>query len=262
MTNELGRVVGRAAMGPLNLGVLGAAVTMAVALASWPIGALGGAAYAALIASDVASANFRRRALCSRAPAKLPRADVLSFAPVRNAVEAMVQARAEVDEVVRATPDRIRRTIAPTLRSLDELEGHGAALSIRCDGLAKYLSTVKLEDVEREVQLLEQRAGAARDRAARDDYRAAATAAQERLVTLTDIAHGRDRILAHLARIVSTVRGVPAKLVRLRALDEQASDALTGDVGAELDRMNLDLVAFEQTLEAIVTSNLETEVSA
>jgi hypothetical protein len=260
-TNSLGRVVGRAAAGPLNLGVLGVGVTIAVVLASWPIGALGGAAYAALVASDVASASFRRRALATRAPAKLPRADSMSFAPVRTAVEAIAQARADVDEVVRSTPDRIRRTIAPTLRSLDELEGHGAALSTRCEGLAKYLTTVKIEEIEREVEVNEQRAGKARDPAARDDYRAAATAAKERLATLSDIAHGRDRILAHLARIVSTVRGVPAKLVRLRALDEQASDALTGDVRAELDRMNIDLRAFEQTLESIVSSDLTTEVS-
>jgi hypothetical protein len=47
------------------------------------------------------------------------------------------------------------------------------------------------------------------------------------------------------------MKSVPAKLVKLRTLDEQASDALTGDVGAELDRMNTDLRAFEDTLAAI-----------
>jgi hypothetical protein len=40
--------------------------------------------------------------------------------------------------------------------------------------------------------------------------------------------------------------------MRLRTLDDQASDALGGDVGAELDRMNVDLRAFEETLESLV----------
>ena len=48
------------------------------------------------------------------------------------------------------------------------------------------------------------------------------------------------------------IKAMPTKLVRLRALDDQASDALTGDVGAELERMNVDLRAFEDTLESIV----------
>jgi len=66
-----------------------------------------------------------------------------------------------------------------------------------------------------------------------------------------ELAAARERTLAHLARIASTMKSVPAKLVKLRTLDEQASDALTGDVGAELDRMNTDLRAFEDTLAAI-----------
>jgi hypothetical protein len=253
LTYSFARVVGRAATGALNLGVLGLAVLAALALASWPIGALGGAAYAALVAADAANANFRRRVLCARAPAKLPRGDAFSFPPVRAAAEAIALARAEVEAVVRATPERLRRSFAVALHSLDELEGHGAALARRCDELASYLATVRGEDIEREIAALEQRAAAARDRAARDDYAAAAGAARERLATTHDIANGRDRILAHLARIAATMKGVPAKLVRLRALDEQATDALTGDVGAELDRMNIDLKAFEQTLESIVT---------
>ena len=71
-------------------------------------------------------------------------------------------------------------------------------------------------------------------------------------MALTDIAAARDRTLAHLARIESAIKAVPSKLVRLRALDDQASDALTGDVGAELERMNVDLRAFEDTLASIV----------
>ncbi|MEO8702737.1 MAG: hypothetical protein ABI867_22020 [Kofleriaceae bacterium] len=249
----VGKVVGRAATGMLNLGVLGGAVVGAVVLASWPIAALGGVAYAALVASDITNANFRRKVLFGKgAPAQLPKPASLSDPKTRAAVESITAARAEIDAVVKNTPDRIQRTITTTLTSLTELEGHGSMLALRADELSKYLATVTLADIEREAEELVERARDATDPGARNDYKEAADAAKERVKTTRDISAARERTLAHLARIAATMKGVPAKLVRLRALDDQASDALTGDVGAELDRMNIDLRAFEQTLESIV----------
>lgn len=249
----VGKVVGRAAAGPLNLSVLGGAVIGAVALASWPIAAIGGAAYAALVASDVSSPEFRRRVLSGRAQVTaLPRADALADPDVRAAVAAIAAARGEVDQVVRGTPDRVRRVIAGALASIDELCSHGGKLALRADELSRYLATVDLTEIEREAGALAGRARQAADPDARQGYQAAADAARERLAAVRDIATARERALAHLARIGATLKGVPAKLVRLRALDDQASDALTGDVGAELDRMNVDLRAFEETLESIV----------
>jgi len=81
----VGKVLGRAAMGPLNLSVLGAAAVGAIALASWPIGALGGAAYVALVASDLSSAEFIGRALFGRVrPAKLPAPDAIGPSSTRS----------------------------------------------------------------------------------------------------------------------------------------------------------------------------------
>ena len=98
----------------------------------------------------------------------------------------------------------------------------------------------------------EARARGARDVAAKADYEAAATAAHERARAIDDLGNTRDRALAHLAKIAAVIQAVPSKLVRLRALDDEARGTLTGDVGAELERMNVDLRAFEQTLESIV----------
>lgn len=249
----VGKVVGRAAAGPLNLSVLGGAVIGAIALASWPIAAIGGAAYAALVASDVSSPEFRRRVLFGRQPVTaLPRPDTLTDPAVRAAVASIAAARAEVDQVVRGTPERIRRMIGGAIASIDELCGHGAKLALRADELSRYLATVDVAEVDREAGEHAGRARAATDPGASQGYQAAATAARERLAAVRDISAARERSLAHLARIGATLKGVPAKLVRLRALDDQASDALTGDVGAELDRMNIDLRAFEETLESIV----------
>src|SRR6185436_9347019 len=117
---------------------------------------------------------------------------------------------------------------------------------------SRYLATVDVAEIEREARELEARAAKASDAGAREGWKAAAGAAGERLKAVRDITAAFERTLAHLARIAATLAGVPAKLVRLRALDDQASDSLTGDVGAELDRMNVDLRAFEETLESLV----------
>src|SRR5262245_36191941 len=173
MANKgVGKVLVRAARGPLNLSVLGGAVVGAIALASWPIAALGGAAYAALVASDVSSAEFRRRVLFGRtAPAKLPRLDALTDPAVRAAVKSIAAARTEVDAVVRATPERIRRNIGGTLTSLDELEGHGSSLALRADELSRFLASVSLAEIEREAEELADRARDATDPGARNEYK-------------------------------------------------------------------------------------------
>jgi hypothetical protein len=249
----VGKVMGRAAAGPLNLGILGSAVVGAVALASWPIAAIGGLAYAALVASDVSNAEFRRRVLLGRsAPPRLPKPADLTDPETRAAIEAIIAARAEIDAVVKATPERVQRNVRSAISSLDELETHGAALALRTEELARYLATVDVGAVHAEVEGMTKRARAATDPGVRKDYELAAGVAGERKIAIEDIATARARVLANLERIATTFKAVPAKLVRLRALDDQASDALGGDVGAELERMNVDLRTFEETLQSIV----------
>lgn len=246
------KVFGRAAAGPLNLTVLGGAVIGAVALASWPIAALGGAAYAALVAADVSSADFRRRVLFGRVRRPpLPDPKTIDDPEVRAAVERLAIARSGLAEVAKSIPERIHRNVSAALTAIDELEGHGAMLAVRADALSRYLAGIDLAAAQREAEALTARARNTADDDARASYEAAAQAAHERVIALRDITAARERALAHLARIESAIKALPAKLVRLRALDDQASDALTGDVGAELERMNVDLRAFEQTLEAV-----------
>jgi len=247
------KVLSRAALGPVNLSVVGAAVVGAVALASWPIAALGGAAYAALVASDVSSPAFRRRILSGRAPAApMPRPEQCADAEVRAVVEKLVEVRAELTRVVRETPERVRRNVAAALGSLDELERHASVLVARAEDLHRYLTGVKIGEARGEAERLALRASSATDPEARRQYEAAAAAANERVRALDDIGNARDRVRANLYRVVATLQGVPPKLVRLRALDAAAGDALSGDVGAELERMTVDLRAFETTLESLI----------
>ena len=248
----VGKVFGRAVSGPLNLSVLGGAVVGAVALASWPIAALGGAAYLALVAADVSSAEFRRRVLLGRSrPARLPAPGAIRDPEVRAVVERITAARAEVDRAVKAIPERVQRNVAATVQAIRELEGHVAQLTVRADELSRYLAGADPAAANRDAEALAARAAHAEDPTARAHYEAAATTGRERVAALTDIARARERTLAHLAQVEIAIKAIPSKLVRLRALDDQATDALTGDVGAELERMNIDLRAFEDTLEAI-----------
>lgn len=254
-----GEVLGHAAAGPLNLAVLGGAVLAAIVLASWPIAALGGAAYTALVASDVSSAEFRRRVRGGRLarltrwrPARLPDPESLTDPDVRAAAQRIAIARGSLDEVVKIIPARIGRNVTAALAAIDELDRHGAAFALRADELSRYLAGTDAVAALREAESLAARATNTPDPDARASYEAAAHAAHERVTALSDILTARERTLAHLTRIESAIKAVPSKLVRLRALDDQASDALTGEVGAELERMNIDLRAFEQTLESLV----------
>jgi hypothetical protein len=247
---DVGKVVGKSATSPLNLSVIGAAALGAVALSMWPLAALGGAAYAALVVSDVSNPEFRRRAL-GRSGAALPNPKHLKDPELRELVGKLAAARKDIDTTVSETPQRVRRNLTTTLRSLEELQGHAAILILRANDLGIYLDRVDLTQAREEATELNRRADGARDHGTAKEYELAAKAAAERLAALDDIESGRQRIFADLARILATLRGVPPKIVRMRALDDRASDSLTGDFDRELDRMNTDLRAFEQTLEAL-----------
>jgi hypothetical protein len=248
----VGKVVGRSATSALNLSVVGAATLGALALASWPIAALGGVAYAALVVTDVANPEFRRRVLRRGGQMTLPKPKDLEDAELRAIVTQIVAAREDIAATLEETPERVRRNLTSTVNSLEELQSHAAALVGRARDLGTYLDGVDLAQARQEAVELGKRAAASQDPGASRDYQLAATAAGERVSALVDIEVGRQRIFANLARIVATLRSVPPKIVRMRALDDQASDALTGDVDGELHRMNTDLRAFEQTLESLV----------
>ncbi|MEZ4362871.1 MAG: hypothetical protein R3B48_21955 [Kofleriaceae bacterium] len=251
----VGKVVSRSATSAINLSVAGAAAVGALALMSWPIAALGGAAYAALVVSDLSNPDFRRRALRASGQVGMPKVKDLQDPQLVEVVEQLGAARGDIDATLADTPARVRRNLTTTIHALDELYGHAAVLVCRARDLGTYLERTDAEDARREAKSLRARAAAAEakdDAASSREYQLAAAAAVERLTALDDLAKSKDRIFANLARIRATLRSVPPKIVRMRALDDQASDALTGDFDQELGRMNTDLRAFEQTLESLV----------
>jgi hypothetical protein len=244
----LGRAVARAAAGPINLAVIGIGIAGAAVLGSWPILALGGAAYAALVASDLVSPEFRRRLVAGR-PVTLSPPDRIADAATRDAAEAVRAALARVRATIEGTPERVRRHIQISVDALVELEGHAGALVERAEALAAYLASTDAGALRTQAESLADKARRTSDAQTRQQYEEAGAALDGQLRAIADIALSKERVLANLSRIAAMLSAIPAQLVRMRALDDQATDSLSGNVTAELDRMNIELKAFEQTLE-------------
>jgi hypothetical protein len=252
----LGKVVARATTSPINLGVAGAGVIAAAALGSWPILALGGAAYAALVAFDSANPAFWKKTFSGggggeRARPKLPAPDKLKDAPTRAAVVRLRTARAEVATALDETPKDVRSNLAAVEVSLDELEEHAARLVLRAEELARFLVRVNVTVVREDVAQLAVQIDRTRDGETRQQLERARAARNDELRTLEELETAKARLDANLQRIVAVVAGLPSKVVHMRTLDAQAMDDVSGDMNAELEHLSGELRTFEETLKTV-----------
>jgi hypothetical protein len=183
--------------------------------------------------------------------AKLPPPAKVRDPALRRAVEGLLAARTELAKVLGETPDDIKANLAGAIGQLAELERHAALLVGRGDGLARYLATVDAAGARRELADVEAHIASARDSAARAQYQTARAARIEQLQALADVDAAMDRIRAQLSTIVATVEGLAPKIVRMRALDAQAMDELSGSVTDELAHMNNEVRVFEETLKSL-----------
>jgi hypothetical protein len=247
------KVVAKAASTWTSLGVAGSALVAAAALGSWPILAIGGVAYAALVGWDLANPDFWKRALGQGAPeaAKLPDPAHIADAELATAVRKVLQARGELGRVLGETPADIQANLAGAIVQIAELERHVGLLVARGVDLGKYLATVDAQALKAEVVALDAKVKAARDPEARAQYEAARRTRQEQVRTILDIDAAKDRVQAQLATIVATLEALPAQIVRMRALDAQAMDELSGSVKDELAHMNGEVRVFEETLRSL-----------
>jgi hypothetical protein len=250
---RFGRVLVKATTGPVNLIVVGSAALGALALHSWPLLALGGVAYGALVAWDAASPKTWKKSTDALPPIEqLPQPDKVADPATRAAVAGILAARRELARVLRDTPVEVTGHLSVALASAAELEARAARLVTRAEELAAYLRSTDAEAVRRQLAELEAQASRTGDEEARTHYRSAQAARRDHLLALADVAGAHERIGANLARIGATLEGLPAKIVRLRALDAQAMDSLSGNVNEELDSFNLEIKSFEETLRSLV----------
>jgi hypothetical protein len=252
LVGHLPKVLARSAGSTLNLVVAGSSALLAAALHSWAVAALGGAAYVALVAWDVVSPAFWKETLSggSDEARKLPAPGRLEDPRVRDSVRAIHQAREELTRTLEGAPRGVVSHLGLALASVRELEGRAARLVRRGEELFRYLRTVDLNAVREQIRLLDEQSRQARDTEARGQYESSRKAREEHLAALMDIHAAYERVLANLSSVAVTFQGLPAKVMRLRALDAQATDSMYGDLSEELGRMNGELQAFEDTLQS------------
>jgi hypothetical protein len=252
------RVVAKALANPLNLSVAGASLAGGAALHLWPLAALGGAAYVALVAWDLVSPDFWRKALPTPEYgrpelAQMPDPRKLADPALRQPAMALLASRAELNRIRGEASGDVAFQIAGVMSAVDELEGRAAALLREGDQLFRYLDRTDVDAVRREIDRLGARGAETSDPTARDQYQRSIAARQEQLSALSDIRGAIERVYANLSRIVATIDGMSAKFVRMSAMDAQAMDNLSGDMNAELEKMNQEIDTFEQTLRHLVT---------
>jgi hypothetical protein len=250
---RLGKVVARASVSPLNIGVAGGAAVAALALGSWPILALGGAAYAALVAFDAANPSFWQRVYGRAAvpPRRLPDPESLRDPATKDAVVRLQRARGELDRVLRETPDGVTRHLGSTLTSLEMLEAQAGRMAERAEEIARHLATIDEPAVRADAARLGERAKTAEDTEARARFAEARAARDDELRSLSELRRAKERVDANLLRLVTVVSGLPTKVVHMRTLDADAVDQLSGGVQAELEAVGRELGAFEDVLRSL-----------
>ncbi len=247
------RGVAKAAVSGLNLGVAGTAALGAVALHSWSIAALGAVAYATLLAWDLASGKDGSK---KQRASVLPDPKNMKDAGVRSAMQTLANARTQLDRVLGETSEEVKMHLTTVLSTVDELELRAAKLAGRAETIGGYLLTTDVNAVEEGVRQLGQRIAETRDVEARAQYESAKRAREEHHATLLELTQVKERIFASLVTICATMDALPAKVVRMRALDAAAMDALTGSLNEELSLMNDDMKSLEETLKSVAEVTL------
>jgi hypothetical protein len=251
---QLRRGVWRAVLGPVNLTVAGAAAAGAAALGSWALAALGGVAYGALVAWDLANPKFWQKTIGgaeAAPPIELPDPRKVEDPELRSRLVEILEARHALAGVLATTPADVRDHLDGTLAGVGELEARAAALIARGEGLSRYLATAPEQEIRAAVADLERRRDAAPDPDTRRQYEQALEARREHLRTLDEIGAAATRIEAHLARVAALLAALPARVVNLKALDAQAVDTASGDMKDELDQFSLEISSFEETLKTL-----------
>lgn len=249
MSESKGPSVARALVNPVGLGVAAGAATVAVALTNPLVGAVGGAVYVATVLID---ALRRARKKPKRHFGVMPDPETIHDPDVRIAVNRIIDARAAIQKAIDETPPDVVMQLTNTLAKLDEMEGYAASLVRRAEDSTKYLASVNLPALVQEVKQLATRAAAAKDPSARASFDQAKTARMDEIRALKELRANKERIYADLMHVVSALSALPTKIVRLRALDAQAMEQLSGDITQDLQSLGEELKTSERVLRELV----------
>jgi hypothetical protein len=242
--------VGRALVNPVGLGVVAGAATVAIALANPIVGAIGGGAYVVSVLIDAirrGRKKSKRKLLFSGIDP-----DAITDPDMKAAVLKIIAARERLQKVIDETPPDVLLQLQQTMASLDEMQSYAASLIERSESTAKYLASVNLPALVQEVKTLAQRAAAAKDQQARASFDEAKNARMDEIRSLKDLRANKERVEANLMRVVAVLGALPTKIVRLRALDAQAMEQLSGDLTHDLTAMGEELKTSEKVIREMV----------
>lgn len=238
-----------AVLGPEKLGVLAVSGGAAAVLHLPVVFALGGVAYAALVAWDLMG-NQEPEAP-PPPPPPLPTPESLADPACKEAVSALDAARAALADVSEQAGGDVLAHLAGPLAQVGDLERAAGGLLRRADELHRYLQAQSGDKVRRDLARDREMAAKARDPGTQEAYQKAAAAREDQLRALDELAGARDRALAHVRGIVATLEGLPSRIVQLKAKDAATMDAVGGDVSKDLDRLNSEVRLFEATLAGL-----------
>jgi hypothetical protein len=248
-----GKALAKATINPINLGIAAGAATLAVGLASWPIGVLGGLAYLAMVAFDALVPN-KKPAKPIRIPTTLPDPKTIKDPDTRAAVEKIMASKAALERTIEDTPADVVAHMTTTLATLQQLEAHACRLVARNEDIVAHLKEIDVGALVAEVKQLELRAKDASHPDSRKTLEEARLARMEELRALRELKGTKDSIDAQLLRLVAVFGALPTKLVHMRALDAEAVDRLSGDMNEELEAVSGELKTSEKVIK-----NLEVE---
>lgn len=244
----------QAVLDPLALGVMGVAGSAGLFLHSVPVIAVGALAYGALVAWELLGKGGEGPARPGLPePLLLPDRDTFADVEVRAAIVSMADAQRALWLAAGEAPPNVLACVLPAMTGVNELTAHALDLARRAEALNDFLRTQDRKKILEDAGRLQAAARKTRDAGARDGFDKAASNRAEQLGAVDEIADARDRAIAALAKVVTTMEALPAKIVRMKALDATAMDAMGDDVATDLTRLNSDIQVFEETLRSLAS---------
>jgi len=267
---ELKRVVLASAASPVNLGVLGVAVAVGLALAVMGVGGagvgaavltLGVLAYGALMALDLTSPKF-----VAKVAGGGPRVRVAEIEKVEPQVmldQIRPQELRAIYQMIltnyqrtlaafQSSSESLKESLSDSLTRCGQLVNEAGRTAIKGNALRNYLELQTAQSIEAEAESLEESARQAKDDKAAETYQKAAASAREQLATHRQIEGLYDRVKAQLAAIETSTDGVYAKIVKLQATDLQEAILVNQSISEHLDALSSDMHILESVVEETI----------
>ena len=247
----LNRALWRIALDPMALGVAGVAGAAGIALHSVPVVSVGILAYGALVAWEILGKAPDKPERKLPEPVVLPAPASFADQGVQQAIISLAESQTALWATVREAPDNVLACVLPALAAVRELTTHALGLAARAEELNDFLKTQDRRKLKGDLDRLALAAREATDPGARAEYGKAVANRTEQIGAVEEIAAAHDRAIAALAKVVTTLDALPAKIVRMKALDHAALDALGDDLTTDVHRLNQDIQLFENTLRSL-----------